>query len=317
MTTRRCLREIARACRAGVDGVFFPRASTARSSTRAPLGLSHRATSVAGCAACPPTSARAFGSLAPSPLAGLRGDAGAMPPLAHALIWRRGKKKKGGKAAASARADDADDDEDAPTTSAGDDAPAPAYEPEEISALMTAAVEALERDLGKLRTGRAAPGMLESLVVDAYGEPTPLKHVGTVTARNAQTLSVMLYDPGLKSAVSRAIVDSPLGFNPRDDGDALVVPVPEMTAETRREVAKLAGKAGETAKISVRNARKRGWTPSNEQACRRTRRNARRRRSEDARRPRQDRGGSRRREGESHRVGLTSPAPSSQAVAPG
>ena len=96
-----------------------------------------------------------------------------MPPLAHALIWRRGKKKKGGKAAASARADDADDDEDAPTTSAGDDAPAPAYEPEEISALMTAAVEALERDLGKLRTGRAAPGMLESLVVDAYGEPTP------------------------------------------------------------------------------------------------------------------------------------------------
>ena len=121
---------------------------------------------------------------------------------------------------------------------------------------MTAAVEALERDLGKLRTGRAAPGMLESLVVDAYGEPTPLKHVGTVTARNAQTLSVMLYDPGLKSAVSRAIVDSPLGFNPRDDGDALVVPVPEMTAETRREVAKLAGKAGDGERERERERRK-------------------------------------------------------------
>ena len=79
-----------------------------------------------------------------------------------------------------------------------------------------------------------------------------------VGAFDAQTLTVMLYDPALRGAVKRAIEESSLGFNPREDGDALLVPVPEMTAETRRNVGKLAAKAAEAAKISVRNARKKG-----------------------------------------------------------
>ena len=181
-----------------------------------------------------------------------------------------GGKGKGGKAAASK---DDDDDENDAGGDGGDDADAGAagskegadagagaagveFDPEAIDELMVAAVEALERDLGKLRTGRASPGMLENLVVEAYGDHTPLQHLGSVTARNAQTLAVMLYDVSLKGAVSKAIQDSPLGFNPRDENDVLVVPVPEMTTETKKEVAKMAARAGETAKISVRNARK-------------------------------------------------------------
>ena len=171
----------------------------------------------------------------------------------------RGKKKKAGKEkAAPAPAEDEDEDEDDLTDDDDDGSSAVDFDPAIFEELMESAVEALERDLGKLRTGRASPGMLENLVVDAYGDHTPLQHLGSVTARNAQTLAVMLYDPSLKAAVTNAIRDSPLGFNPRDDGDTLVVPVPEMNADTKREVAKMAAKAGETAKISVRNARKKG-----------------------------------------------------------
>jgi ribosome recycling factor len=178
----------------------------------------------------------------------------------------RGKKKKakgkdkGAASAASAAADDDDasDASDDVSDDASDDAPAVEFDKAVVSALMDAAVEALERDLGKLRTGRASPGMLESLVVDAYGEPTPLRNLGSVTARNAQTLAVMLYDPTLKGAVQNAITESPLGFNPQEDGDGtLLVPVPEMTHETKVQVAKLCHRAGETAKISVRNAEER------------------------------------------------------------
>ena len=166
----------------------------------------------------------------------------------------RGKKKKAGKekAAPAPRADeDPDDDDDGSDTAAE-------FDPAAFEQLMESAIEALERDLGKLRTGRASPGMLENLVVQAYGDHTPLQHLGSVTARNPQTLAVMLYDASLKAAVAAAIRDSPLGFNPREDGDTLVVPVPEMNADVKREVAKMAAKAGETAKISVRNARKKG-----------------------------------------------------------
>ena len=191
----------------------------------------------------------------------VRREAALDPPSAHAsaLAWRRGKKKKTGKSAASVR-DDSEDDTSA--TGGGKDGASDAsvaeYDETEIRRAMESALESLERDLGKLRVGRASPGMLENLTVDAYGEPTPLQHLGSVAARDAQTLAVLLYDPSLKGAVTKAIAESPLGFNPRDDGDTLIVPVPEMTRETKREVGKMAQRAGESAKISVRNARKRG-----------------------------------------------------------
>jgi ribosome recycling factor len=85
-----------------------------------------------------------------------------------------------------------------------------------------------------------------------------LQHLGSVAARDAQTLVVLLYDPSLKGSVTKAITESPLGFSPRDDGDTLIVPVLDMTRETKKEVGKMAQRFGEGCKISVRNARKRG-----------------------------------------------------------
>ena len=190
----------------------------------------------------------------------VRHEAALASPSAHAstLAWRRGKKKKAGKSAASVRDDSEDDASAAGGSDGASDASVAEYDETEIGDAMASALESLERDLGKLRVGRASPGMLENLTVDAYGEPTPLQHLGSVAARDAQTLAVLLYDPSLRGAVTKAIAESPLGFNPRDDGDTLIVPVPEMTRETKREVGKMAQRAGESAKISVRNARKRG-----------------------------------------------------------
>ena len=166
----------------------------------------------------PPPSApslarRAFAALASAPPCARPRRAPAAPPSAgfarsrpaHALEARRGKKKRAGKAAASARDDDADADDASPDaskpTSGSSASPPPPseYDPEEADELMRLAVESLERDLGKLRVGRASPGMLENLVVDAYGEKSPLRHLGTVAARNAQTLTVM----PLRSRVAR------------------------------------------------------------------------------------------------------------------
>ena len=233
------------------------RASAAASSSASSSALlpvpSERFSSVltAGTTECSAAFTRGFSGLAATSASRTR-ISRTCPAIATQQT--RGKKKKAGKekAAPAPRADeDPDDDDDGSDTAAE-------FDPAAFEQLMESAIEALERDLGKLRTGRASPGMLENLVVQAYGEHTPLQHLGSVTARNAQTLAVMLYDASLKAAVAAAIRDSPLGFNPREDGDTLVVPVPEMNADVKREVAKMAAKAGETAKVSVRNARKKG-----------------------------------------------------------
>ena len=233
------------------------RASVAASSSASSSALlpvpSERFSSVltAGTTECSAAFTRGFSGLAATSASRTR-TSRTFPAIATQQT--RGKKKKAGKekAAPAPRADeDPDDDDDGSDTAAE-------FDPAAFEQLMESAIEALERDLGKLRTGRASPGMLENLVVQAYGDHTPLQHLGSVTARNPQTLAVMLYDASLKAAVAAAIRDSPLGFNPREDGDTLVVPVPEMNADVKREVAKMAAKAGETAKISVRNARKKG-----------------------------------------------------------
>lgn len=116
-------------------------------------------------------------------------------------------------------------------------------------------MHALDVDLSQLRTARASAGMIDHIIVDVYGEPTPLSHLGTITAPNAQTLSVTLFDPSTKPGVEKAIVNSPLGFVPKESSDGLIVPIPAMTQDTRKEVCKLASKLGETAKIAARNIR--------------------------------------------------------------
>ena len=254
---RNMRRSIARVLWRARASVAATTSSSSSSSALRPVP-SERFSSVltAGTTECSAAFARGFSGLAATSAWRTR-TSRTCPAIATQQT--RGKKKKAGKekAAPAPRADeDPGDDDDADDDDGSDTAAE--FDPAAFEQLMEFAIEALERDLGKLRTGRASPGMLENLVVQAYGDHTPLQHLGSVTARNAQTLAVMLYDPSLKAAVAAAIRDSPLGFNPREDGDTLVVPVPEMNADVKREVAKMAAKAGETAKISVRNARKKG-----------------------------------------------------------
>lgn len=121
---------------------------------------------------------------------------------------------------------------------------------------MTKAIHHLQHELANIRTGRATPGMLDHLKIDAYGDKVPLKAVGTVSVRDSHLLIVTLFDPGLVTMVVSAIAKSPLQLNPRVEGQEILVPVPPPTAETVEAMRKLCKAEGETAKVSIRHARK-------------------------------------------------------------
>lgn len=124
---------------------------------------------------------------------------------------------------------------------------------------MNGALEHLTEDLKKVRTGRAHPGMLEGVMVDAYGTKMPLNQVANVTAPEAQMLLVSPFDPGQITAITTAVRDSQgLGFNPSDDGRVVRVPVPPLTEERRREMVKQLGDKVEQARISLRGVRQDG-----------------------------------------------------------
>jgi ribosome recycling factor len=123
-------------------------------------------------------------------------------------------------------------------------------------AKLEAAVQHFQGELKKLRTGRAHPGMLDGLVVEAYGTQMPLIQVGTVTAPEPQLLQISPFDPNNISAIAAAIRDNQtLGLNPMDDGHVVRVPIPALTEERRREISKLVGTKLEECMISLRNAR--------------------------------------------------------------
>lgn len=121
---------------------------------------------------------------------------------------------------------------------------------------MDQAIQALQQELAALRTGRAAPAMLEGIQVEAYGGNSKLKEIAAVVAKGQQTLGVSVFDPNTLDAVEKAIRKSPLGMTPIREADTLLVNVPKLSEETKGELAKLVGKNGEQAKISVRHARK-------------------------------------------------------------
>lgn len=111
-------------------------------------------------------------------------------------------------------------------------------------------------ELKKVRTGRASAGMLDGVMVTAYGVPTPLNQVANVTAPEAQLLQITPFDPTNMEAISSAIRDNPnLGMNPSDDGRIVRVPVPPLTEERRREIVKILGTKVEDCMISMRNIR--------------------------------------------------------------
>jgi len=121
---------------------------------------------------------------------------------------------------------------------------------------MDGALAALTHEFGGLRTGRASPTILDPIMVDAYGGSTPLNQVAGVTVPEPRMISVQVWDRAVVGAVDRAIRASNLGLNPIIDGQTLRIPIPPLTGERRAELAKVAGKYTEQARVAVRNVRR-------------------------------------------------------------
>jgi ribosome recycling factor len=123
---------------------------------------------------------------------------------------------------------------------------------------MHGAVAALKTELAGLRTGRASVNLLEPIQVDAYGQSMPINQVGTVSVPEPRMLSVQVWDKTMVGAVDRAIREANLGLNPIVEGTLLRIPIPELNAERRQELVKVAHKYAEQARVAVRNVRRDG-----------------------------------------------------------
>ena len=121
---------------------------------------------------------------------------------------------------------------------------------------MHKSVEAFKVDLSKVRTGRAHSGILDHVTVDYYGTQTPINQVARVSLIDGRTIGVAPFEKKLAQAIEKAIRDSDLGLNPAAAGDMIRVPMPSLTEERRKELAKVVHKEAETAKVSVRNVRR-------------------------------------------------------------
>lgn len=128
----------------------------------------------------------------------------------------------------------------------------------DIQRRMTGALEAVKKEFGGLRTGRASVSLLDPVMVDAYGQMMPVNQVGTVSTPEARLLTVQVWDKSMVAATEKAIRDSGLGLNPATDGQLIRLPIPELNEERRQEMTKIAHKYGEEARIAVRNVRRHG-----------------------------------------------------------
>lgn len=128
----------------------------------------------------------------------------------------------------------------------------------ELRRRMDGALDALKREFGGLRTGRAATSLLEPITVDAYGAVTPLNQVGTIGVPEPRMLTVQVWDRKLVGAVEKAIREAGLGLNPSNDGNLVRVPIPPLSEERRQELTKVAAKYAEQARVAVRNVRRDG-----------------------------------------------------------
>lgn len=128
----------------------------------------------------------------------------------------------------------------------------------DIKRRMEGAVSVLEEEFGGLRTGRASVGLLDRVVVNAYGSEMPLNQVASVSVPESRLLLVNVWDKGNVQSVERAIRESDLGLNPVTEGQVMRVPIPELSAERREELVKVAHRYAEQARVSVRNVRRDG-----------------------------------------------------------
>ncbi len=120
---------------------------------------------------------------------------------------------------------------------------------------MDKSIEAFRQEISKVRTGKATTTLLDGIKVDYYGTPTPLNQVANVTVLDAHTLSITPWDKNMVVLIDKAILTADLGFNPLNDGTNIKIPIPQLTEERRKDLAKLAKKFGEDAKISLRSIR--------------------------------------------------------------
>ncbi len=127
---------------------------------------------------------------------------------------------------------------------------------EELKNAYGKAHEALRRDLSRLRTGRANASMLDGVRVDYYGTPTPIANMATISVPEPRMIQIKVWERGQSKAVDKAIRESDLGLNPQLDGDLLRIPLPSLTEDRRKELAKKARKEGEDCKIAIRKSRK-------------------------------------------------------------
>jgi ribosome recycling factor len=123
---------------------------------------------------------------------------------------------------------------------------------------MEGALDTLKKEFAGLRTGRASPALLEPIKVEVYGTEMPITQVGTIGVPEPRMLTVQVWDRAAVSSVEKAIRDAGLGLNPASDGQTVRVPLPPLTAERRIELAKLAGKYAEAARVAIRAVRRDG-----------------------------------------------------------
>ena len=120
---------------------------------------------------------------------------------------------------------------------------------------MQKSIQHLELELAKIRAGKASPVMLDGVRVDYYGAPSPLSVLGTVSVSDARTLSIKPFDRKTIATIERAIIEANLGLNPQNNGEVIRIPIPALTEQRRKDLAKQVKAEGETAKIALRNIR--------------------------------------------------------------
>jgi ribosome recycling factor len=128
----------------------------------------------------------------------------------------------------------------------------------DIKRRMDGALEALRKEFGGLRTGRASASLLEPITVEAYGSTVPLNQIANINVPEPRMITVNVWDRGMVKAVDKAIREAGLGLNPQTEGQTVRVPIPDLNEERRRELTRVAAKYAETARISVRNVRRDG-----------------------------------------------------------
>lgn len=127
---------------------------------------------------------------------------------------------------------------------------------ETASEMMDKAIDHAKRDLGKIRAGKAMPSMLDGLMVEYYGSMTPINQVASISTPDARTIFVKPWEKNIIGEIEKSIMNSDLGFNPQNDGENIIISVPQLTEERRIQLTKQAKNVTEEGKVRVRNARK-------------------------------------------------------------